>query len=190
MTTPLEQVKGMKENHYKLLEPLMELADQKIGQLLESSSAKELAAAMQEVSAGLPDNFEVQLNVGLVAFEPERGTALPLTTQMICSIGGQEPYLAQADSTVQRYVVEGEICQVPHDRCPKCWDLWEAKFVHEECTHCGAKMGEDVKLLIDSDLVPIANVARSLQATPSAPNAASRLTLTRSPGAKGTCPAL
>ena len=144
----------MKEDHYKVLQPLTETADGKIGQLLESVAAEELAAAMQEISASLPDNFELQLNVGLAAFEPERGTALPLTTQTICAIGGQEPYLAQSDSTVQRYVVDGEICQVPHDRCPKCWDFWEAKFIHDQCAHCGARLGDSVKLLLDSDTCP------------------------------------
>jgi len=43
---------------------------------------------------------------------------------------------------------------VPHDRCPRCWEIWDFKFKHESCTHCGATLGEEVKLLLDTDVCP------------------------------------
>ena len=46
------------------------------------------------------------------------------------------------------------MCEVPHDYCPSCWGPWDFKLVHRTCPDCGAKLGRDVKLLVDSDVCP------------------------------------
>src|ERR1043165_7754041 len=64
---------------------------------------------------------------------------------------GHEPSRTWGDSTPQRYVVEGGIKVVPHDRCPRCWQVGDFKLQNPTCSHCGLTMGEQCKLLLDSD---------------------------------------
>jgi hypothetical protein len=51
-------------------------------------------------------------------------------------------------------VVEGDIEVVPHDRCPKCYGVWDFKLTNPSCLECGATLGREVKLLLDSDVCP------------------------------------
>ena len=41
--------------------------------------------------------------------------------------------------------VDGEIQLVPHDRCPKCYGVWDFKLKHTSCSECGAALGREVK---------------------------------------------
>src|SRR5271157_3847518 len=67
---------------------------------------------------------------------------------------GEEPHRISGDSTPQRYVVEEGIQVVPHDRCPRCWEVWDFKFQNPTCSHCGAALGTDCKVLLDKDKCP------------------------------------
>ena len=61
---------------------------------------------------------------------------------------------------VHRYVAGGEICEVPHDRCPQCWGSWDYKHERPSCPQCGIQMGSDVRLLLDSDVCPYCDRGR------------------------------
>jgi len=67
---------------------------------------------------------------------------------------GKEPRCIWGDSTPQRYVVEDGIQVVPHDRCPTCWELWDFKLQNPTCSHCGTTLGENCKVLLDTDECP------------------------------------
>ena len=54
----------------------------------------------------------------------------------------------------QRYVVSGDICQVPHDYCPSCWGMWDFKDQDRECPSCGIVLGNEIKILLDTDICP------------------------------------
>jgi hypothetical protein len=58
------------------------------------------------------------------------------------------------DSTPQKYVVDGEMLIVPHDRCPRCYGIWDFKFKNRSCRECDATLGEEVKILLDTDSCP------------------------------------
>jgi len=72
----------------------------------------------------------------------------------INTTGGKEPYQISGDSSIHRYVVNGEICQIPHDYCPHCWGEWDFKLKNQVCSTCGYILGEQIKLLLDSDICP------------------------------------
>jgi Zn-finger nucleic acid-binding protein len=72
----------------------------------------------------------------------------------LAAVGGEAPYQVWVDSSPHRYVVRGDVVVVPHDHCPQCWGLWDFKELHPECPACGARMGEEVKLLLDTDCCP------------------------------------
>ena len=144
----------MKEDHFRSLEPLVELADHTITGIFKSQQLDKLKRLMQEVSAKLPPEDQVSLNIELSVFSPERQGSLPLVRGVLCAAEKVEPYLTHSDSTVHRYIVDGDVCQVPHDYCPHCWGEWDFKFMHPECEHCGYKLGKEVKVLLDSDMCP------------------------------------
>jgi predicted amidophosphoribosyltransferase len=87
-------------------------------------------------------------------FDTEREKEITLLSTGYACFPGEPPFEMSGDSTAQRYVVDGEMCQCPHDYCPKCWGDWDFKFKFPECPECGAKLGEDVKLLLDTDVCP------------------------------------
>ena len=77
-----------------------------------------------------------------------------LLTLGLSTSEGKPPFKIYGDSTPQKYVVNGEIQVVPHDRCPHCYGVWDFKLNHLSCTECGATMGQEVKLLLDTDVCP------------------------------------
>jgi hypothetical protein len=94
------------------------------------------------------------LNVSVDVFDAERSNALTLLTLGLSTAKGAPPCKTHGDSTPQKYVVDGEIQVVPHDRCPKYYGLWDFKLIHPSCSDCGATMGQDVKMLLDNDSCP------------------------------------
>ena len=144
----------MKENEFKTLDPVADQVNEEVGKWIESDALSELKEALRRVSASLPETYAIELAVQLRIFDSERERSLTLLNSGLCTIGGQEPFSGDGDSTFQRYVVDGVICQVPHDYCPHCWGPWDFKLNHRECRHCGYSLGKEVKLLLDTDVCP------------------------------------
>ena len=55
---------------------------------------------------------------------------------------------------------------VPHDYCPKCWDRWDFKWKNPSCGHCGATLGKEVKILLDTDICPYCELGNVTAAKP------------------------
>jgi hypothetical protein len=144
----------MNEEHFKTVQPLIEAAEERIPWMLQSAGTEQLRRLMQEVSAALPEEYELLLRLELSVFDPERGNSLPLIAEGISASGGREPFLASGDATVHRYVVDGHMCQVPHDYCPYCGGEWDFKLLHPQCPGCGYELGKQVKMLLDSNVCP------------------------------------
>jgi hypothetical protein len=73
----------------------------------------------------LPLTYTVSIDVELRVFDNEREQSLNLLTTGLSTAREVEPYRTSGDSSVHRYVAGGEICEVPHDRCPQCWGSWD-----------------------------------------------------------------
>lgn len=151
----------MKDNLWRQLEPLADQADEEIERFLTSPQANGLKAIIQKAAATLPEGYSVSLDIRLNVFDPERHDALPLLTTGLAAAGQDEPYVAHGDSTPCRYSVDGNICEVPHDRCPHCWANWDFKIGHpvategmHACPGCGYELGKEVKLMLDNDKCP------------------------------------
>jgi len=110
----------MNDSLWRQLEPLADRADEQVERFLTSPQANELRATIQEAAAALPEGYSVSLDITLNVFDRERGQALPLLSSGLATSGPGEPYVAHGDSTPCRYLVDGKICEVPHDRCPHC----------------------------------------------------------------------
>lgn len=151
----------MKEAEHRILEATETVAFEFADKVLNSPQVAALKAAMRKASAALPEDYSLTFDITLNVFDHERGQALPLLTTGLSSFADKEPYVHSGDSTIARYLVDGEICELPHDRCPHCWGLWDFKIGQPEvlpgerpCPTCGYRLGDQVKLLLDNDLCP------------------------------------
>lgn len=132
---------------------LDEIAD-KLDELLDSDQLSAIRLLLARLSETVGPRYSVNLNVSVDVFDAERSNALPLLTHGLSTSKGETPYKTYGDSTPQKYVVNGEIQVVPHDRCPRCYGVWDFKLNHLSCSECGATLGREVKLLLDTDVCP------------------------------------
>ena len=144
----------MKEAEFQAVDEVADVAFDAAEIWLASPQLVELKRAMKKALANLPQEFSIELGVELRVFDEQREKSIRLLTTGLNAHGGEEPYRVGGDSTVQRYVTDGEICQLPHDYCPHCWGLWDFKLLHPQCPECGYSLGKEVRLLLDSDVCP------------------------------------
>lgn len=125
-----------------------------LDQLLDSPELSPIRGMLSDLSKSLGGRYGVNLNCVLDVFDRERQVAMPLVNTGLSTTEDGGVYRTWNDSSPQRYVVDGEIRVVPHDRCPKCWGEWDFKWEHRSCPNCGATLGKDCKILLDSDMCP------------------------------------
>jgi hypothetical protein len=126
----------------------------KLDELLDSDQFASVHLLLARLSETVGPRCSVNLTLSVDVFDAERRNALPLLTTGLSTSEGKSPYQTYSDSTPQKYVVDGEIQIVPHDHCPKCYGLWDFKLKNPTCSECGATMGREVKVLLDTDVCP------------------------------------
>jgi hypothetical protein len=144
----------MTESEFNSLDPLADAVNEASERWFSSPEFAELKSALQRISAVLPPTYSVSIDVDLRVFDAKRERDLNLLTIGINACGGEAPHGASSDSSIHRYTVGGEICAVPHDRCPHCWGQWDWKLQQPACPHCRYALGKDIRLLLDRDLCP------------------------------------
>lgn len=130
-----------------VLDKLAEVADRQLG-------APDLKHLLVELSTALGKGYAVSINLTVEVFDQEQVRLLPLLNTGLATSEHREPYRTWGDSSPERYVVDEGIQVVPHDRCPRCWEKWDFKFLHPSCPHCGTTLGENCKVLQDTDQCP------------------------------------
>jgi ribosomal protein L37E len=131
-----------------------------VGEILRSSESEKFRNLLTEMQKAMGNRYSVTLNVRIEVFDRQKERNLPLLSMGLSAMEGKEPFPVSGDSSPHRYVVEGEIQVVPHDRCPRCWSEWDFKFKFPTCDSCGATMGKEIKLLLDSDVCPFCGIGR------------------------------
>jgi len=144
----------MDQSSFEALEPLLDEMAESLERIFDSDQASAVRLALTRMSEAVGPRLSVNLNVTVDVFDGDRLQSLPLLTTGLSTSEGKPPYQTWGDSTPQKYVVGGEIQVVPHDRCPRCYGAWDFKFKHPTCPGCGATLGRDVKLLLDTDVCP------------------------------------
>ncbi len=143
----------MTPEEFDASDPLLDSIAEQVGGWMESDASAELREALAQLSKQL-NGLSVSLDLTVGVFDPDRGNLLPLLQTGLSSSDGKPAYQTHADSTPMRYLANGEMTVVPHDRCPCCRAAWDFKELHSACPSCGVKLGEEVKLLIDSNVCP------------------------------------
>ncbi len=144
----------MDRSTFESADPILDEIAVTLDELLDSDQFSAVRLALARLSEAVGARYSVNLNVSVDVFDAERSNALPLLTLGLSTSQGKSPYKIYGDSTPQKYVVQGEIQVVPHDHCPKCYGMWDFKFKNLTCSECGATMGQEVKLLLDTDVCP------------------------------------
>lgn len=156
----------MKGTDYRAIEPDVDEIEQRIESLLDSDDFSTITELLSKAAEKLPENMAMTLNVTLDVFDDDREASMQLMSTGIATDPGQEPYRCHGASAPQRYIVEGQICQVPHDICPHCWGDWMFKDKHRQCPTCGLRLGKEVMLLLDTDECPYCNKGKVSRAKP------------------------
>lgn len=144
----------MDQDKFQAADPILDELAEVFDRLLESPEGNELKGKLQRLSEVVRDSYSVNFTFLVDVFDSERENSLPLLSNGLSTLDGQEPFRTYADSSLHRYIIEGEIQIVPHDRCPKCWEVWDFKLQNPVCGSCGAEMGQNCKLLLDTDVCP------------------------------------
>src|SRR5262249_27448509 len=146
--------RSMKESEFKSVDRLADSLDEQCDRWFASPEFAALKLALRKASAALPPTYSIAINVELRVFDGDREQGLSLLTTGLNTSQGEAPYRTTGDASVHRYIVGGEICELPHDRCPHCWGEWDFKLQHPTCPSCGFALGKEVKLLLDRDMCP------------------------------------
>lgn len=135
-------------------DPFIDKIAEIVDSALTSEELSNLRKALADLSKAIGPRYSASLTVVLDVVDDERETSLPLLTTGLGIGTDGSPYRTWGDSSSQRYLVNGEIEVVPHDRCPKCWEVWDFKFQNHTCEHCGTTLGKECKVLLDTDVCP------------------------------------
>jgi ribosomal protein S27AE len=144
----------MKRDKFEKIDPLLDRLAESIDGLLAQEPWTAVKQHLAEISEILGEKYSLTLELNLQVFDPTREHSLPLLQTGFATSNGEQPHPCWGDSTPQRYVVNGQLVVVPHDRCPACWGIWDVKDQHPDCDHCGVSMGRDVKFSLDNDQCP------------------------------------
>ena len=144
----------MDRSTFESADPILDEIAASLDGLLESEDFSAVRLALARLSETVGSRFSVNLTVCVDVFDAQKPHALPLLTTGLSTSQGDPPYKTYGDSTPQKYLADGEMQVIPHDRCPKCYGLWDFKLKHPSCSECGATLGRDVKLLLDTDVCP------------------------------------
>lgn len=143
----------MDKNLFEKIDPLVDDIAEQISELLDGDAFGLIKQRLAELSSEFGE-FSVTLDMNVQVFDSDNGHSLCLLQTGLSTSDGAVPCQVWGDSTPQRYVVHGDIVIVPHDHCPQCWGGWDFKDRHPECPECGVRMGDQVKLLLDTDCCP------------------------------------
>lgn len=143
----------MERGRFEALDPKLDAIAEKLGDWIESEHSADVRRLLAELSEQL-DGLSVSLEMNVGVFDPDRKNTLPLLQTGLSSTDGQPAHQTWADSSPMRYVADGGMVTVPHDRCPVCWAAWDFKDLHPSCPTCAVRLGHEVKFLIDSNTCP------------------------------------
>src|SRR3954468_8985778 len=124
----------MDRSTFESADPILDEIAASIDRLLDSDHLSDVRLALARLSEIVGPRYSVNLTVGVDVFDVEKPHALPLLTTGLSSSEGKPPYKTYGDSTPHKYVVNGEMQAIPHDRCPKCYGLWDFKLTNPACS--------------------------------------------------------
>ncbi len=144
----------MDKDTFETIEPVLSDIGGVATELLKSAATEKLRSLLTELTNTLGKRYLVSLHLNVTVFDTEMERCLPVLQTVFTGFDRDKPHQAVGGSTPQHYIVDGEMLVVPHDRCPQCWGKWDFKLQRSSCPHCGVSLGNEVKILLDTDVCP------------------------------------
>ena len=144
----------MEKARFEIADNYADEIAEEVARLLEGAEFETVRGKLQAMSKDLGDDYSVSLSAELHVFDGKKERSMIVLRTGLSTSSGQEPYLAWGDSSPQKYVVDGEMVVVPDDHCPSCWGSWGFKDRNHSCQECGATLGTEVKILLDTNVCP------------------------------------
>ena len=123
----------MDQSTFEAADPLIDEISELVDGALTSEQLAVLRQSLAKLSKAMGGRYSIGLIVSLEVFDHQQERNLPLLNTGLSTTDGSEPYRTWGDSTPQRYIVDGEIQVVPHDRCPNCWNTWVNAWRQRQC---------------------------------------------------------
>ena len=150
------EVKGfiMNQENFQELDTIASIMSEKFQNLRESGALKEIEDGITELAQKLQERYSISLLLTLSIFDSERDNEIKIHETGINCFGKDSPHSVDGGDSYQRFVVTGNIVELPNGYCPSCWGEWDFKLFNPECPHCKIKLGVEVKLLLDTNECP------------------------------------
>jgi hypothetical protein len=104
---------------FETADHLVDVVADAIDDYFESPEAAKIRGFLVKMAEALGDRFSVEFTCTVHVFDRAKERTLPLLSTGLSTGEDQAPYRTWNDSTPQRYLIDGEIQVVPHDRCPR-----------------------------------------------------------------------
>ena len=131
---------------------------QKIRELLDTlMNGDEFAlikSELDQVCSKLGSGFVVSLSTEAAVSYTEIRKSLTFLRVKLGASDGEPATVYWVSTAPQKYIAHGEMQFVPDDQCPCCWNFWSMKFLGRQCATCGARLGVEVKVLLDTNECP------------------------------------
>jgi hypothetical protein len=147
-------VNPMDKAMFEAVDPLIDEIAELTDAVLRSMELVRVREALVRVATTLGNRYSVNFSVIVDVYDQDKERCLPLLNRGLSTSAGRQPHRTFGDYSPQRYIVDVEMQIVPHDRCPKCWEVWDLKWEHHSCPHCDAVLGVNCKVLLESDTCP------------------------------------
>ena len=144
----------MDKETFETIDPILDDIAGVANKLLKSAATDKLRSLLTNLNSTLGSRYLVSIHLNVTVFDTEKERCLPVLQTGFTGFDRDKPCRAIRGASPQHYIVDGELLIVPHDRCPRCWGKWDSKLQHPSCSHCGASLGKEVKLLLDRDVCP------------------------------------
>ncbi len=145
----------MEKQQFEKLDKLADRICDKFAELDKKGAFSGIEEEMNKICSELPEKYDITFRFTLGIFDEEKENEIQLLETGISCFGQNTAYRLQGTgSTPHSYLVNGKISKIPHDYCPACWGRWDFKLKNKTCPGCGAVMGKEVKLMLDSDVCP------------------------------------
>lgn len=118
----------------------------------QSEKLNDIKKTLQNFCQSLPEQFSITFSLNLGIYDDEREKNIDVSEIGISFNGSDKSHLIRERYEFCRYIVKGNIVEIPFNYCPVCWGEWYHK--KEGCPDCNSMIGKHIQYLVESNKCP------------------------------------